>query len=223
MPRRVLITREIAEPLRGLLEAAGLQVVHVPLVVLRSTGSRAPISRPDVAVVSSAAVVRFVPNLAPRLKGVPIAAVGAATAGALEAIGLQATWVGDSGGEALLGLLPDRSAHLWYIGALQPSIGVRAALDRHAGPVEHWAVYENHTPAGAAEALAEVGATELVVLTSPSAASRYAAMSGATAVPAAVIGEATARAAHEAGLHVCAQPEVPGTEALAAAVVAALV
>jgi uroporphyrinogen-III synthase len=223
MPRRVLITREIAEPLRGLLEAAGLQVVHVPLVLLQPTGRRAPMSSPAFVVVSSAAVVRFVPDLALRLRGVPIVAVGAATAGALEAIGLQATWVGESGGEALLGLLPDPAAPLWYIGALQPSVGVRAALDRHGGPVEHWAVYENHTPAGATEALAEVGAVDLVVLTSPSAASRYAAMSGDTAVPAAVIGEATARAARDAGLQVCAQPEVPGTEALAAAVVAALV
>lgn len=223
MPRRVLITREIAEPLRGLLEAGGVQVVHVPLVVLQPTGRSAPMSSPDVVVVSSAAVARFVPDLALRLKGIPIAAVGRATAGALEAIGLQPAWVGDSGGEALFGLLPDPSACLWYIGAQQPSRGVRAALDRHAGPVAHWAVYENHIPPGASEVLAEVGAVDLVVLASPSAASRYAAMSGDTAVPAAVIGEATSRAARDAGLQISAQPEVPGTEALAAAVLAVLV
>ena len=222
MSSRVLITRESAEPLAGLVAAGGAQVVHVPLVQLRPTGVPKPDAVPDVVVVTSAAVVRFVPDLSARLSGIPVAAVGEATAGALAVLGVHPEWVGESGGADLIAGLPDARARLLYVGADVPSEGVLGALDTHQGQVERWGVYSNQLPEGAAAGLAAAGLVSLVALTSPSAARRYAQLAGPTAAPVAAIGDSTADAAREVGLVVQLVPDRPRIDALAAAIVAAL-
>jgi uroporphyrinogen-III synthase len=216
MSMRVMITRELAQPMQGMLEALGLAAVHVPLVVLSPTGQAAPEVPAEQVVLTSAAVVRFVPDLAECLGAVPIAAVGDATAGALRSIELRPEWIGSSGGEALVDGLRSRSRHLWYIGAVEPSDGVRRALAAYPGRVSRWAVYDNRLPADAAARLAEAGAVDLVTLTSPSAARRYAELGGV--VPVAVIGDSTAQAARAVGLEIRVQAAQPRVDALAEAV-----
>ena len=118
MSLRVLITRESAEPLQGLLVQGGVEVVHVPLVAISATGAPVPSVSPDVIVVTSAAVVRCVPDLSMLLPDAPVAAVGEATASALDIIGIRSTWVGTTGGGDLIEGLPDPQASLLYVGAV---------------------------------------------------------------------------------------------------------
>jgi len=209
MPSKVLITRESAEPLWGLLEVAGFEPVHVPLSILKRTGALPPSSVPDVVVVTSAAVARFVPGLASHIGRAQVAAVGGVTASALQAIDVQVQHQGDTGGAALVEDLLSPDLHLWYVGASQPSAGLEAALEARTGRVDRWLVYENHLPESAGDELCAAGATDLVSLTSASAARRYAALAGDTAAPAVVIGQSTAAAAHAAGLQVVAQAASP--------------
>ncbi len=218
MPTRVLITRESAEPLQGLLEAGGMDVVHVALVELEATGALPPEGEPEVVVITSAAVARFLPDLAAHIGAARVAAVGAATAEALAATGLHPHRVGQAGGAGLIDGLPSSGGPLWYVGATDPSKGVRAALDAYSGPVGRWPVYTNQLPDGAAEALQGAGPVDLVVLTSASAARRYATLVGAEAVPVAVLGDSTEKAACSAGLQVAICAPVPRLSALAEAI-----
>jgi uroporphyrinogen-III synthase len=221
MSRRVLITREFAEPLAGMLAAAGLVPVHVPLVVLFPTEVAPPMGVPDTVVITSAAVARFVPRLPKRLNGARVCAVGKATADALEEIGVVVDLIGDAGGADLIAnvrVLP--GDNVWYIGAKTPSVGVRRQLSAMPSTVHHWPVYENRCPQGVAEALARALPVDAITFTSPSAAIRFTACVDGTMLGAKVvsIGHSTSLAVVGAGMTVAAQPETPSLQAMVAAV-----
>ena len=73
---KILITRESAEPLSSMLEEHGLETTHVPCVQLLATGLPAPHGPPpDAVLISSAAVARFLPNLAAVIGNARVVAV----------------------------------------------------------------------------------------------------------------------------------------------------
>ncbi len=221
MPRSVLITAESAEPLRGMLEAGGVRTVHVPLIALRPTAAPPPQGTPEVVVITSAAVPRFLPGLSARIGTAQVVAVGEATGAALVSVGVQPERVGHAGGASVIAGLSDTQGMLWYIGAAEPSAGVLATLEDHIGPVARWSVYENRLPVAAAEELMRAGPVDLVTLTSASAAVRYSALAGGSAAPVAVLGQPTAEAALSAGLTIAVQSARPRLSALAEAVLGA--
>jgi len=219
MSGRVLITRESAEPLAGMLRERGLVPVHVPLVRLFPTDAPQPVGRPEIVLVTSAVVPRFVPDLAAALGDAAVYAVGSSTAAALGECGITVTAVGTAGGAALLDLVtidPDHS--VWYVGATRPSGDMAQVLAGLDCTLSHWAVYDNAWPARSREDLAHALPVDVVTFTSGSAASRFAQDAELGAAKVAVIGERTAAEVSALGIRVDAVSEVPSMEGLAAVV-----
>ena len=204
MPR-ILVTREFAEPLQRLLVAQGCEVVHVPLVELEATHTPAPDSSPDAVVVTSQAVVRFVPELRSHIQGSRVIAVGMATAEALLAHGVVPNDVGRSGGlEALAYLQLKEGERAWYVGAQNPSPKLAAALDEMG--IERWPVYQNTRPAGFEELLR--GAEfDGIAFTSGSAVRAFVEVRGVPQCPVFALGSSTAEVAEELGVGVTAIAE----------------
>lgn len=220
--RRVLVTREEAEPLAGFLRALDLEPLHLPLFTLEATGAPPPTDRPGLLLVSSAAALRFRPDLAAYTAGAPAVAVGAATAEALRAAGIEVLAVGRAGGAEALRLLPAiaergpgasrwAGASLWYVGAEEPSAPLREALAEI--PHVHWSVYRQRGASPAA--LHTLRPFEAVTFASPSAVEAFAEDPHPAAVI--TIGETTAAAARARGWSVHAMAEAPSLRALAEA------
>jgi uroporphyrinogen-III synthase len=213
---RVLITREQAEPLAGMFRERGLEWAHVPLVALRATERASPEGRPTVALVTSAAVVRFVPRLAEHLQGARVVAVGQQTATALKRAGVVIESVGTSGGVDALGLLNVKAGDVaWYIGAETPSTGLDAALS--LTEIERWPVYCNEAPSGVKERLASVD-FDCITFASGSAVRTFVAALGMPSVPVIVLGRSTRVVAESLGLAVAVVASAPTMSALVDAV-----
>jgi uroporphyrinogen-III synthase len=213
---RVLITREQAEPLAGMFRERGLEWAHVPLVALRATQRVSPEGRPTVALVTSAAVVRFVPRLREYLQGARVVAVGQQTATALQRAGVVIASVGTSGGVDALDLLHVKAGDVaWYIGAEAPSAGLDAALELNE--IQRWAVYCNDTPSGVKERLASAD-FDCITFASGSAVRSFVAAVGMPSVPVIVLGRSTRVVAESLGLAVAAMASAPTMSAMADAV-----
>jgi uroporphyrinogen-III synthase len=222
---RVLVSLERAEPLSTLLRARGLDPVHLPLQVLRATGQPPPAEAARWVLLSSAATLRFQPDLARHIAGRPVVAVGPATARAAAAAGLDCALVGEGGGaEALQALLlqaPDpEGGPLWHVGAAQPAPALAAALSAWPGPVLRWAVYESAVPQGLEGSLAALGPLDGLCFASGRAAAAFAAHRAQGSARVAVIGPRTAVEAQAAGLSVHAIARKPSLGALADATAA---
>jgi uroporphyrinogen-III synthase len=209
---RILVTREDAEPLAGLLAAGGAQPVHVPLLRLAPTGAPPPEGRPDSVLVTSAAAVRFAVDVAP-LRDVRVVAVGLATARALAEANVQVAAVGRGAGADAVPLLGPGTA--WHVGAVEVSPELRAAL---AGTrVQRWAVYRNEVPPDTGRLLAEALPVDVLTFCSGSAVRAFAAEARAGEARVAVLGSSTASVAKAAGLPVDAVAARLDLEALAEA------
>jgi uroporphyrinogen-III synthase len=219
MVPRVLITRERAEPLAGLLRESGLTAVHVALVQLVGTDESPPTGRPDAVFISSAGVPRFVPDLARHLGGAPVYAVGEQTAEALRDIGVEVAAAGHRGGVAMLESVDLRpNQRVWYVGAVRPSQDMLQALEALPCPVDHWPVYDNVCPRDAQQQLAAALPVDVVTFSSGSAVRRFVARAEPGAALVAVIGARTAADVAAQGMRVDAMPELPSIPGLAAAV-----
>lgn len=214
---RVLVTRARGDagPLETALREAGHQPVGAPLTERQWIDAALPEVAPDTWVLwTSGAAVTGWRRLAP-LPVARHAAVGRATAAALEHAGALVERVGQGTGADLVALLGlTEGAPVVYPCAEEAAPATALALEQAGARLRRVVLYRTVVPAGAAEALAQPA--EVVVLLSPSAARAYAALALAP-LPAVVIGPTTAEAAREAGLVVRAVASPPGVEGLVAA------
>lgn len=212
---RVLITREHASPMDTFLLNVGHQPVHVPLVQLCATGAVMPARKPSAVLVTSKAVVRFVPRIGSLLKGVRTSAVGQATADALEQVGVRVQMVGDGGGlEALERLEVGTGEAVWFVGAMEPSGPLLEAIERRG--VHHWGVYTNVVPDGAPMALRS-SEFDAITFASSSAVRAFTSVLGPTDRPVFAIGATTASEARSAGFREVTVATDHSLEALARA------
>jgi len=164
-------------------------------------------------LVTSKAVVRFVPEIDALLSGVRTAAVGHATAEALEQAGVRVHIVGDGGGvEALERLQVGPEDVAWFVGAKEPAGPLMDAIQRRG--LHQWGVYTNAVPDGAPELL-RAAVFDAVVFSSSSAVRAFASILGGTDCPVFVIGSTTAAEARLAGFDVVTVASHHSLEALA--------
>jgi len=237
-------TREQAEGLVDHLHALGAGVVVVPLI------STVPIARPE-EIVSMAAETRAAP--APRwiaftsatavrlvlgaagadaLSGVLIAAVGPATAAALEAAGLSPDVVAadhDASGlaAAMRTRVVDRGT-VWFPAAEGAGGTLAEALRAAGAMVTVQRIYRSVMPESAPQRVraAMAGGVDAITLTSGSTARHLAAALGGSPLPRDVlivcIGDQTAAAAVAAGLPVHAVAGEASAEGLVKALTGCL-
>ena len=211
---RALITREYAEPLASMLASRQVASIHVPCIQLIPTGTPRPTEPCDGAVlITSAAVARFVPNLAAALGDAKVFAVGPRTAASLAAVAVDVAYTGSMGGvEALRQMVQTESSDYWYIGARDPSSGLKIALRAHG--VKTWGVYENTVPAGLETALTRAS-YDIALFSSGSAVRAYVAAVGIPTVPTVMIGSATCAVATSLGVEATTVAAEPTMEAMA--------
>ncbi|RME21133.1 MAG: uroporphyrinogen-III synthase [Deltaproteobacteria bacterium] len=211
---RVLVTRHQLEPLGGLLRERGMEPVHVPVVELVPGDAPPPPGRPALALLSSATSVTRCPEVAPRLAGADIVAVGPATAAAARARGLRVAAVGGSDAaeavDALARLARRRGGPVWIVGAEQPSPTLVAALRAWDHPVVHWPVYRRRVPAGVGAALQAVGPVDGALFTAASAVHAWADRAPPPPGVVVAIGPSTAAALRDRDVPVAGMPEHPG-------------
>jgi len=206
---RVIVTRrrEQASSLVDALRAAGFEPVLSPLIEVEPINDGPiDVAGYDWVVVTS---VNGAEQLARRYRGSPprVAAVGVATASALEAAGIQADFVPSTASQdALVAEFPRPAGRVLFVGAEEARGLIVAGLG-----ADFRAVYRTRRlrpdppPQG-----------DLVLLASPSAADAFAALE--LDVPAVTIGPETSAAARAHGIHVRAQARTRDVAGLVAAV-----
>jgi uroporphyrinogen-III synthase len=224
----VLVTRPggEADPLVGALESAGYRVHAVPTVATRPLDFDPPdLNAYDWVVVTSAAGVAALNDFP---AGPRWAAVGSATARALQAAGVEPALVpDDADGLALANALPDvqgRRVLLVRASAAAPDLPERLR-ERGAAVEEVTAYLTVEGPASATKPLkAALGDADLaaIVFASGSAVRGYVHLGGTTALPAVTIGPRTTQVALQLGFRVIAEAERQSAAALAAAVAGAI-
>lgn len=231
--RRVIVTRARAQAaaLVDLLEAAGAEVLPFPAIEIVDPESWEPaddaIRRLDtyewIVFTSANAVDRFFKRLetvgtdARRVAGLEVAAVGPATAEALERHGVEAGFVPDEHvGEALAAGLLERGVRegmrVLVPRALEAREVLPAELGRHGVTVDVVPVYRTVKGSGDAATLAaiRVGEADAVTFTSASTVRNFVELTQGTDVSALVvgtIGPVTSRTARDLGLRVDVEPE----------------
>jgi uroporphyrinogen-III synthase len=239
--RRVLVTRtrEQAEGLVDRIHDAGGSVAVVPLIAtvpvaepdaiaeIAATTLAAP--QPRWVAFTSATAARLVIGAAgaPALSGMLVAAVGPATASALEASGVTPDLVGgerDAGGlaDAMLerGM---RGATVWIPSAEGARVDLAARLRGAGAAVTVHHIYRSVMPAAAPELLraAFAAGVDAITLTSGSTARNLSQAMAADGVPASAvivcIGEQTAAEARAVGLAVRAVAREASVEGLVSA------
>jgi uroporphyrinogen-III synthase len=228
--RRIVLTQQRASQLADWLRDHGAVVDHVALTVPGEPADRgvalrdalAVLERFDWLVVTSVNGARAVGQSAAAASRVRLAAVGAATASALEQLaGRAADLVPDV--QRVEGLLaafqPGSSAVLVAQGDLASSSLVEGlrALGHDVTAVE---AYSTVARRPSEPEVATLGAADVVVLGSGSAASALAPIGSVARLVA--IGPSTARVAADAGLVIAAVSASPAGDDVVAAIAAAL-
>lgn len=240
--RRILVTRtrEQAEGLVDRLHGLGATVVVVPLIatqpiatpddIVRTATSIRLAAAPRWVAFTSATAVRLVVGGAgvDAFDGMLVAAVGPATAEALDAAGVAPELVGSEYDAAeLAAAMLARGvdgASVWFPSAEGASATLPSALRGGGATVTVQPIYRSVMPAGAPERLraALSNGIDAITLTSGSTARNLVTALGSTPLPSGAlivcIGEQTAADARAAGLRV----DAVATEASAEGVVAAL-
>lgn len=239
--RRVLVTRtrERAEGLVDRLHAAGASVAIVPMIATLPIADPEAIARVAAAVgaappprwvaFTSATAVRLVLGAvgADALTGVLVAAVGPATAAALEAQGVAADLMAsdhDASGLAATMLRRGMAgATVWFPVAEGAGRGFAESLRAGGASVTVQHIYRSVMPASAPGRLraALAAGVDAITLTSGSTARNLVTAMGAGGLPAGApivcIGEQTAAEARAAGLTVHAVAQVASVEGLVSA------
>lgn len=220
----VLHGREQAEPLAGLLRAAGFSSLHVPMIQLHDRAEPPPNRPPSVLLVTSPATAQRC--LALKDYGAPILAVGEATARALRGAGHAPRWIGAAGGAEAVALLQGLLARgelgpepvVWAVGARALSAPLEAALGALGGAaVLRWSVYENIAAEGVDAQLSAAPAWVGALFASGSAVEAYVRAGGPARCPAAAlvaIGRPTAAVIAGAGLRCAAIADRPEPSAM---------
>ncbi len=204
---KVIVTRPRgqAEPLVARLRSLPVEVAECPLIEIE------PLSDEPVDAAGYDWVIVTSPNgaaeLARRGRNLPrLAAVGPATAEALQACGLEAAFVPRAASQDdLLAELPRPAGRVLFV----------AAEGARRGPVEQLGA--DFVPLYRTRLLRPVlPAADVVVLASGSAAQAYAQAGGSA--PAVTIGPETSRVARAAGLEVVREAATHDVEGLVAAV-----
>jgi uroporphyrinogen-III synthase len=240
--RRILVTRarEQAEGLVDRLHALGATVVVVPLIatvpivapdeIARVAAEIRAAPEPRWVAFTSATAVRLVLGAAGTgsLSGMHVAAVGPATAAALEAEGVTPDITAvDSDASGLAAALSARGlagATVWFPSAEGASDRLTAGLRAGGATVRLHQIYRTVMPDAAQGRLSAAlrDGVDAITLTSGSASRHLVSALGGQALPPGVlivcIGEQTASAARDAGLPVHAVAAEPSAAGLAAAV-----
>jgi uroporphyrinogen-III synthase len=205
------LTRTVddARPLAGALRAVGWSPYVVPLterVAVANAQDRARVARATAWIVTSAAVVPWLPEARPRW----VACVGAETARRLEDRGWAPSVVAPRVQELGEQLSRYAGHEVCWPRAEEPTADARPAWKKAGLIVDEVVVYQNREPAEAAAAVRAIWPTDAVMFAAPSAARRLAALVGVQgAVRVVVIGPTTRRAAEEAGWAVFAEAVEP--------------
>lgn len=220
----ILVTRPsgASDQLVAGLQARGYTISAVPTVTTRALSVDWPdLSAFDWVVVTSATGVDALPAMP---AGPRWAAVGAATAGALRARGVEADLVPqEANGASLASALPDPAGRRVLVvraSAAEPSLP--AGLRERGALVTEVTAYETvEGPADSAAPLRQaLSRPDLaaVVFASGSAVRGFIKLGGGNRLPAVTIGPRTTSAARAAGFTVVAEAATPDIEQLAAAV-----
>lgn len=239
--RRILVTRarEQAAGLVDRLHALGATVVVVPLIATVPIATPDEISRlaseirasaePRWVAFTSATAVRLVLGAAggDALSGMQVAAVGPATAAALEGAGIKADLVAvDTDASGLAAAMTARGvtdAVVWFPSAHGASGTLAATLGAAGATVWVHPIYRSVMPDAAPGRLRSAlrDGLDAITLTSGSTARHLVTALGDQPLPDGVhivcIGGETAAAARDAGLPVHAVAATPSAEGLAAA------
>lgn len=126
------------------IRAAGLEPVVIPLFAIEPLAAPSFVpSEFDALLLTSGNAVRAAENAVLQSGGLPIYAVGSATAAALEHIGVQADYVGDEGVDRLLAIA-ERRGHkrlLWLAGEdrrdpdIRPDIELETVIVYRSAPL----------------------------------------------------------------------------------------
>jgi len=243
--RSVVVTRAPAQAgaLSRTLRAAGAHVIELPVIEIadvpeeRQSLQRAVDAVADyewVAFTSANAVERFIPLLRDirSLASTRLAAVGRATAGALEAHQLIADLVpARSSAEGLADELPqaEGGGRVLFVKAAGAGEALGAGLVGKGWRVDEVIAYRTvDAPSPRAEVAATLADADVVTFASASAVSAYLRLRDADGRPlpvppvVACIGSTTSVAARAAGLRVAVEPAKATMEALVVAVAAHL-
>lgn len=227
MSPRVLLTRSESGALVAGLQAAGCEVISVPLVERRIVPAAAQrcadaVAAPDVLLLTSSAAVEAIGKQHAALQPARVAAVGDAVARA-RAFGWQVDVVLESGStEALQAALGDLGGRtLLFPSAGDVPGGAIDALQATGAVVHRVVVYEDVEPANVAARIAAAGSIDLVVLFAPHAARRLAGHTDARP-PAITVGPSTTLEARAQGFAIGAVASGPSPDAMLSAARAAL-
>ena len=239
--RRILVTRarEQAEGLVDRLHALGAVVVVVPLIatvpieapdaIARVAAEIRASAEPRWVAFTSATAVRLVLGAVgiEALSGMNVAAVGPATAAALEEAGVILDLIAlDADASGLAAALTARGlagATVWFPSAAETSGTLTAGVTAAGAMVLVQPIYRTVMPDAAPGRLRAAlrDSVDAITLTSGSTARHLMDALGGQALPAGVlvvcIGEQTASAARDAGLPVHAVASEPSAAGLAAA------
>jgi len=245
MSKRVLITREIPGSLAVELRKRGFEPVHLPVLRLQATDESPPcasamlgtVNKPNAALITSSAVLRFSPKLPTVLAGVDVVAVGEETANVLRQAGMRVVAVGERGGRESVKLLDTWMANqrsgsriwVWYVGAQTPSVPLVNALlgfeDKHRDTMSlgYWRVYRSGVIQGLQDTVLRLPTVQWTTFTSGRSASGLVEQLGVehpclSQAKIAVIGHTTAEVVASLGLEIHAIAERPSMRDLAEAI-----
>jgi hydroxymethylbilane synthase len=231
--RRILLPQRAPAGLANALAAAGAELVQAAFTTFEDLAldelEATLAERWDWCVVTSAHTVASLSvrgfELASRLHGTRVAAIGRATASALVDVGIETDLVAHpGGGAALVAAFPDGAGRVLIPGAENHSPEPTAGLVAKGWDVRNVAVYRTVAaplpdPVVADWQAAGFGA---FVVTAGSVARAAVASCGLPGPRVVAIGEPSAAASRKAGLDVAAVAASPDTGGLVDAVLAAL-
>lgn len=211
--RRIVVTRPHgqAEELAAELESRGAMVLAMPLVAIEALSDAGAlraaledIERYDWVVFTSANGVAAVRRLAADLGEARIAAVGPATAAAVQALDLEPSFVPErfAGAEIVAGLELLSGARILLPQADVADPGLAEELRSRGAIVDAIPAYRTVEVERSAPEIAALRAADVVVLASGSAARSLASQGGAGDALIICIGPKTADVAREVGLPV---------------------
>lgn len=230
--RRILLPERSPAGTAEALAAAGAVVVQssftAPQPLLLTNLEAALTASWDWLVVTSATTLTVLEgegfDLAGRLpEGVLVAAVGPATASALDRAGIAVDLVADpGGGAALAAAFPIGSGRVLLPGAEDQSVEPAAGLTAKGWSVHRVAVYRTVAFPQPPEVLAEWPTFDAFVVTAGSVARAAVEAAGIPGPKVVALGASAATAAQAAGLDVAAVADRPDAGGLVGALLAAL-